>query len=507
MENQKVVLKCENIVKKFQGTIALKSVSLELYHNEILAVMGENGAGKSTLMKILSGSYSKNSYEGDIILNGEKCKFGTPADSENKGIAMIYQELNIELDLSVTENVLLGRLPKNKLGFIDWSKAKKITKEALAKVGANFDINVTLRSLSPSMQQLVCIARALVRNPKVLILDEPTSVLTETETAKLMDILRKLKAEGISCIYISHKLDEVFEISDRMVILRDGCNISEYKKDNGYDSKVVIEDMIGRNLDVMYPTCEKTIGEEVLRIENFKVPHSFAVGKNILDDVSFNLRAGEILGLSGLVGSGRSELINALFGVVPKKNGKVFVNGKEVNINSPKDAKKYGIGLLTEDRKKNGFIPPMTIRENMTLTVLKQLTKKVFIDKAKEKVLVKKYFDTLRVKAPSMETRITSLSGGNQQKVILAKWLLTDLKIILLDEPTRGIDVGTKADIYKLIQDLASKGIAVIMVSSELPELIAMCDRFVVLGKGKVQKIMDKSEANEVTILKASSNT
>ncbi len=504
---RKTVLKCDNIIKKFQGTVALKGVSMELYENEILAVMGENGAGKSTLMKILSGSYPTNSCEGEITLLGESCKFNTPADSENKGIAMIYQELNVELDLSVTENILLGRLPKTALGLIDWKKAKEMAKEALERVDAHFDINVTLRSLSPSMQQLVCIARALIRNPKVLILDEPTSVLTESETQKLMGILRNLKAQGISCIYISHKLDEVFEISDRMVILRDGSYISEYKKENGYDSKAVIEDMIGRNLDVMYPTCEKTVGEEILRVENFKVPHPFAIGKNILEDVSFNLKKGEILGLSGLVGSGRSELINALFGVIPKKNGKIFVEGKEVKINSPQDAKKYGIGLLTEDRKKNGFIPPMSIRENMTLTVLKQLTGKMFLNKRKEKDLAQKYFDLFRVKAPSMETKITSLSGGNQQKVILAKWLLTDLKIVLLDEPTRGIDVGTKSDIYKLIQDLASKGIAVIMISSELPELIAMCDRFVVLGKGKVQAVMDRGEANEVSILKASSNT
>ncbi len=245
----------------------------------------------------------------------------------------------------------------------------------------------------------------------------------------------------------------------------------------------------------------------MLRIEHFKVPHTFAIGKNIIDDVSFSLYRGEILGLAGLVGSGRSELINALFGIIPKTNGKVFLEGKEITINSPQDAKKYGIGLMTEDRKKNGFVGTMSICHNMTLTILKELKGLLLIDSKKERKRAKEYFDTLRVKAPSLDTRITSLSGGNQQKVILSKWLMTDLKVILLDEPTRGIDVGTKSEIYKLMLDLSAKGICIIMISSEMPELVAMCDRFVVLGKGKVQKIMSKEEANEINLLKAASNT
>ena len=301
MSEKKAVLSVRHITKKFLGTVALKDISLELYEDEILAVMGENGAGKSTLMKILSGSYPRAEYEGTIVVDGSTCRFDCPTDSENMGIAMIYQELNLELDLTVGENIMLGRLPVTRLGLIDWDTVRGKSRAALAKLHADIDVDVTVRSLSPSMQQLVCIARALVREPKILILDEPTSVLTETETEKLMKVLRDLKAQGISCIYISHKLDEVFAISDRMIILRDGLYISEHTQGNGYDSTVIIEDMIGRRLDIMYPSMEREIGEEVLRVENFRVPHTFAYGKNIIEDVSFSLRKGEILGLAGLV--------------------------------------------------------------------------------------------------------------------------------------------------------------------------------------------------------------
>ncbi len=505
---QKEILSVKNIEKRFLGTVALKGVSISLYQDEILAVMGENGAGKSTLMKILSGSYPCTEYDGEITMNGVECSFHTPIDSENAGIAMIYQELSLELDLSVAENILLGRLPRTKVGFIDWVTCHKQAHEALSRLHIDIDVTATVRSLNPSMQQLVCIARALIRNPKVLILDEPTSVLTESETKNLMNVLRELKSQGIACIYISHKLDEVFEISDRMVILRDGCYINQYHKKDGYDSTKIIEDMIGRQLNVMYPSTERQqFEEEVLRLEHFTVPHTFAIGKNIIEDVGFTLRKGEILGLAGLVGSGRSELINAMFGTIPKTCGTVFLNGKEIIIRSPQDAKNYGIGLLTEDRKKNGFISGMSICHNMTLTVLKELTKIFLLDIKSEYKRAWEYFEKLRVKAPDMDTRISSLSGGNQQKVILAKWLMTDLKILLLDEPTRGIDVGTKSEIYKIMVDLASKGISIVMISSELPELIAMCDRFVVLGKGKVQAVLDKSNVSEVAILRASSNT
>ncbi len=507
MKQAEKVLSVRDVTKRFLGTVALKNVSIDLYENEILSVIGENGAGKSTLMKILSGIYPYSEYEGEILIEGERCKFQTPIDSESAGIAMIYQELNLEMDLTVAENILLGRLPLTKIGTIDWKTVRQTASEALHRLHANIDINVTVRSLSPSMQQLVCIARALVRKPKILILDEPTSVLTETETENLMEILNEFRKEKISCIYISHKLDEVFRISDRIAVLRDGELISTYTRQEGYDSRLVIEDMIGRELEVMYPKIDRVVGETILKVEHFKVPHPFAYGKNIIEDVSFELRKGEVLGLVGLVGSGRSELLNAIFGAIPKSSGKVFLNEVEVNINSPQTAKKAGFGLVTEDRKRNGFIGTMSVSHNMTLTILDFLRQFIFINKRKENHIAGEFFSKLRIKAPGLDTIITNLSGGNQQKVIIAKWLMTNLNIIFLDEPTRGIDVGTKADIYKLIHDLASKGISIIMVSSELPELLGVCDRFVVLGKGVVQAEFGREDATEITLLRAASNT
>ncbi len=501
------VLQLKNITKRFLGTVALKKVSMDLENGEILAVMGENGAGKSTLMKILSGLYPGSEVEGEISLNGRLVSFHSPIDSENHGIAMIYQELNLELDLSVTENICLGRLPRNKLGLINWKAAEEAARGALARLNIELDMDITVRNLSPSLQQLISIARALVRNPSILILDEPTSVLTQSETDHLMKIIRKLQGQGISCIYISHKLDEVFDLCDRLVVLRDGFYVSEYRKKDGYDSSRIIKDMIGRNLDVMYPSRSGFSGAEIMRVENLCVPHPTAYGKEIISDVSFTLNKGEILGLAGLVGSGRSETINAIFGSIPRKAGRIFIEKEEIFIDTPMAAKKYGIGLLTEDRKKNGLVSTMSVCHNMTLTVLQKIKGSLFLDLEKEREIAGEYFEKLKVKAPDLDTLVATLSGGNQQKVILSKWLITDLKVLLLDEPTRGIDVGTKSEIYRIINELADSGISIVMISSELPELIAVCDRFIVLGKGVVQEEMSREEATEVSILRASSNT
>jgi ABC-type sugar transport system ATPase subunit len=489
------------------GTVALRDVSLELYRNEILGIVGENGAGKSTLMKILSGVYPAHEYEGEILLDGTLCRFTSPLDSQRAGIAMIYQELNIELDLSVGENILLGCAPKTKFGLIDWKGMQTISRDMLRRLNIDIDVTVTMRNLSPSMQQLVCIARALVRNPKILILDEPTSMLTEGETQNLMGILRRLRDEGIACLYISHKLDEVFDLCGRIEVMRDGRHISVCRKDDGYDSKQIIEDMIGRRIDMMYPKMDHEIGGEVLRVEHFRVPHPFTGGKSIISDVSFTLHKGEILGLGGLVGSGRSELLGAIFGAIPHTNGRIYKNGREIRIHEPIDAKRHGIGLLTEDRKKDGFIHTMTVCENMTITILRLLLRGIILDKRRERGMAKEYFDRLNVKAPGLFTMITSLSGGNQQKVILAKWLMCGLDILFLDEPTRGIDVGAKSEIYKIILQLAQSGVSTVVVSSEIAELVAICDRFVVLGKGLVQAELEKDEADEVNIIRAASNT
>lgn len=504
---EQVILKVENVVKRFPGTVALKGVSFDLYSKEILALAGENGAGKSTLMKILSGIYPRREYEGEIWLDGKECNFTGTASAENAGIAMIYQELNLELDLTIAENIVLGRYPKTKFGMVDWEKVHQEAAEALKQVNLKLDTRLTVRNLSPSMQQLVSIARALYRKPKVLILDEPTSVLTEKETRNLIQVIYQLRDQGISCIYISHKLDEVFELCDRVVVFRDGLKISEHQKKEGYDSGKIIEDMIGRYLTNMYPERKAKTEEEILRIEHFAVPHPFAYGKNVIEDVSFSLKKGEILGLAGLVGSGRSELVSAIFGAMEKSNGKIYLHGKKIKNETPEDAIRNGFGFLSEDRKKNGYVWTMNIRENMTLATLRTLVKRMFVDNEQEQQAAETYYDKLKVKAPGLETMITSLSGGNQQKVILAKWMMTNMNILMLDEPTRGIDVGTKAEIYKLMQELTENGISIIMISSEMPELLAMCDRIIVLGKGVVQTEFKRSEADEIKLMQAASCT
>jgi len=494
------ILEMKNIVKKFPGVLALDDVNISLKKGEILSICGENGAGKSTLMKVLAGEYPHGTYSGDIIIDGEPVRITSNRAAEEHGIAMIYQEISVELDLSVAENILLGILPKKKNGMVDWKEARNIARDTLRSLNIDSNVNTNVRDFSSSVQQLICIARALVRKPKILILDEPTAALTESESTHLINVLTELKASGISCIYISHKLDEVFRISDRVIIMRDARVVSTYTREN-IDPSALIEDMVGRRINDMYPSMEgRLIGEEVLRVENMTVPHPYAP-RDIVTDISFSVKKGEVLGLVGLVGSGRSELLRAVFGALPKRNGKVFIDGKECNISSPFDAINHGIGLLTEDRKKDGIVGPMNIEQNMTLSVLDKISRLMFIRSRTEQEKANKYFQSMRIKAPSLKTNILNLSGGNQQKVVLAKSLLTDMKVLFLDEPTRGIDVGAKSEIYKIIQELSSNGLSIVMISSEHPELLAMCDRFVVIGKGRFIGELDKEEADETTIL------
>ena len=500
-----VILESKNIVKRFAAVTALDDVSITLKKGEILSICGENGAGKSTLMKILAGDYPHGTYEGEIYINGQRHRIDSTAAAAKAGIAMIYQEISMELDLTVAENIMLGVLPKNKLGLIDWKETRRIAQETLAELKLDLDVNMLTRNLSASVQQLVCISRALVRKPKILILDEPTAALTETETENLMQVIRSLQQSGISCIYISHKLDEVFRISDRLITMRDGKVVTEYEKDQ-IQADRVIEDMIGRKLEAMYPDMSgRESQDEVLRIENFKVQHPSSSLKNIVEDISFTLHKGEVLGLAGLVGSGRSELLRAVFGALPKLSGKVFLEGEEVDITSPEKAISVGLGFLTEERKKDGIISPMNIGENMTLSIFKKISKYGVFDKKSEMQSINSFFQSLSIKAPSHRTPVTSLSGGNQQKVVLSKSLMTDMKVLFLDEPTRGIDVGAKAEIYKIIKDLADNGLSIVMISSEYPELLAMCDRFVVIGNGRIVAELNKDEADESTLIKLAS--
>jgi len=503
--NDKILeMKC--ISKSFPGVRALADVNIDLQRGEILAICGENGAGKSTLMNILSGSYAEGDFSGEIWIDGHPIKFQSTSDAKKVGIEMIYQEISLHLDLSVAENLLLGTLPNTRFGFIDWQRIRKEAREALSLVGLNVDVATTVRRLSTSQQQLLTIARALIRNPKILVLDEPTSALTESETQNLLSLIRGLRDQGISCIYISHKLEEVFTVADRVVVLRDGRLISTNER--GCCSRnQVVEDMVGRRIENLFPKETVEIGAEVLRVEDLSVPHPFTSRKKILDGVSFSVRKGEILGIAGLVGSGRSELLGAIFREITEGvRGRMYLEGKEVHFASPGSAKRNGLGLLTENRKRSGLVGTMDIAGNISLASLQQILRGTFISHSKERDLAESYSQKLSIRAPSIATNVMRLSGGNQQKVVLAKWLCTRPKVLLLDEPTRGIDVGAKVDIYRLMTDLAKEGVAIVLVTSEMPELIAMSDRLIVLSNGKIRKEIAGGNVTQEEIMAAIAN-
>jgi D-xylose transport system ATP-binding protein len=499
------LLEMKNITKRFYAVRALDNVSIDLHPGEILALVGENGAGKSTLMKILSGSYPHTSYEGDIFIDGEKQNFSHTYDAKKAGIEMIYQEISLMGDLSVTENILMGKLPETKVkGIVDWKRARKMAQEALDIIAFKIDPDEIVKRLSTSQMQMLSIAKAVYQNPRILVLDEPTSALTENETRELMHILETLKAKNIGCIYISHKLDEVFACMDRVIVLRDGKAISTYLKSN-LDPSKVIEDMVGRKVDTMYPKAEVKPGKEVLRVENFVVPSKIP-GRNVVSGVSFSVKEGEVVGLGGLVGAGRSELVNAIFGAIPKTEGALYIDGNKVSIDKPLDAIKYKMGLLTEDRRVSGFVGPMTVRENISLASFKKISSRGLLNYKSEKNQTGEQFKSLNVKAPGIETNIMNLSGGNQQKVVLAKWLMSEAKILFLDEPTRGIDIGAKVEIYNLMQSLVQRGAAIVLISSELPEFLALCDRFVIMYEGKPKGEFLRGEFDEKTFVRAATN-
>lgn len=497
-----VILEMRNVTKRFPGVLALDDVNMSLKKGEVLGICGENGAGKSTLMKVLSGSFVQGEYEGEIYSHGEKVEFNSVSDAQEQGIEMVYQEMNMMLDASIAENMFVGNLP-TKAGFVDFKTLFKNTKELLDLVELNLNPRDIVRPLNSGQMQLLSLARALAKKPKILVLDEPTTALTDSEINVLMNLLDKLRAEGISCIYISHKLDEIYRICDSVLVLRDGQTIS-HKQIDEVDEQTLIEEMVGRKVENLYPKPTPNIGGEIFRVENLSVPHPNIKGKNIIENVSFSLNKGEILGIGGLVGAGRSEALGAIFGQHTHNVSKnVYIDGKEVVINSPQDAIKNGIGFITEERKLNGIIWMLSISENIALASLDDLSGKVFMDSNKERKEVKKVFDDLRIKAPSTKTQLSSLSGGNQQKVILAKWLLNNPRILLVDEPTKGIDVGTKADFYTIMGELTDRGVSIIMVSSDMPELISMSDRCIVFSNGRISEEFQKSDINENNIMRA----
>lgn len=482
MPEEKNILEMKNIVKTFPGVQALRGVDFSLRYGEIHALVGENGAGKSTLMKCLIGMHPATS--GQIYFDGKLIENYKTSDALKMGISMIHQELSPVQYRSIMENIWLGREPKTKFGLVDHKKMYKLTKEVLDTIELDIDPRSLMIDLSTAKTQMIEIAKAISYNAKVIIMDEPTSALTKKEIVQLFGIMRKLKEDGKSLIYISHKLDEIFDISDRITVYRDGKFIGMDDK-NKMTIPGLIKMMVGRDVSEMFPKVACPIGEIKLDVRNLADTNHF-------EDVSFTVRKGEIFGIAGLVGAGRTEVIETLFGIRKKMKGQVFIDGKEVEIRSPIDAKHNKMALLTEDRRLDGIFPTLTVFQNAIIANLKGYINKTGLLDYKHAISdVNRYVDTIKIKTPSIYQQIENLSGGNQQKVLVARWLLTEPEILILDEPTRGIDVGAKAEIHRLITALAGQGKSIIMVSSELPEVMGMSDRILIMHEGKVSGIID----------------
>ncbi len=492
----------KNIVKEFPGVRALDCVSFTLEAGEFHSLVGENGAGKSTLMKTLSGVYPFGTYEGDISIDNRVRQFRGIRDSEDAGVAIIFQELSLVKELTVGENIFLGKEP-SKLGVINWSELYHRTAKLLRDLNLDIDPRIQVGNLGIGQQQLVEIAKALSKEAKILVLDEPTAALTESEVETLFSILRDLKARGVGMVYISHKLNEVFEMSDRITVLRDGKTIGTHNAGDLTKDKV-IELMVGREVGNIFPECHHDFGETVLEVKNLTTYSIDAVNKRVVDDVSFHVRKGEVLGIAGLMGAGRTELLMSIFGAWPGKYSReVIVEGRSVNLDSPASAIREGIGFVTEDRKRFGLILEQTILDNMTLAGLKRISGVFLTNRTRETIAARGPMQSLRVKANSPLTVAGTLSGGNQQKVVLGKWLLTNPKVLFLDEPTRGIDVGAKQEIYAEINKLAEQGLAIVLVSSELPEVLGLSDRIMVLHEGHVTGEFVRSEATPERVMAA----
>jgi ribose transport system ATP-binding protein len=484
------LLEMQNITKRYPGVLALDRVNFALLPGEVHALVGENGAGKSTLMKILGGSIQKN--EGAVLLNGESMEIDSPAASQQSGIGMIYQDFKLVPELTVAENIFLGNEPLRQ-GFIDFSRMREMAQSALQQLGDTIVPSSPVKSLSVAQCQIVEIAKALSKKVRILALDEPTASLTGPEIRNLFSVIRKLKSDGVGIIYISHRLDEIFEIADRITVLRDGsvvgnCFVHET------DRTRLIQLMVGRPLEDEYPKVQLKRKNEILRVENLT--------SSKLKEVSLTLYRGEILGVAGLVGAGRTELARAIFGADPIEGGKMRLDGKEIRPRSPKEAIEAGIGLLTEDRNLQGLILQMTLRENISLASLHELTQGLFINRLKEKSVAEEFMNKLQIKAQSTETVVETLSGGNRQKVVLGRWLFTKSKVLIFDEPTVGIDVGVKFEIYNLINQLALDGVGVMVISSDLPELLGICDLIAVMCEGRISGILAGEEATQEKILK-----
>lgn len=493
--NENTILELKNIVKKYPGVVALDKVSLEIKEGEVHALVGENGAGKSTLIKTITGAISPN--EGEIILHGKTFKSMNPTLSRENGVSVIYQEFNLVPELPIFENIFLGRAIKNSL-FINKNEMINKSREIFEKFGMHINPRDLVSSLTVGYQQIVEISKAISEKAKILIMDEPSAPLTNKEVEVMFNVVRKLKEDGVTIIYISHRLEEIFELSDRVTVLRDGKKITTLKtKETNKDE--LIKYMVGRELKETYPLRDHEISEEyLLEVKN--------LCGNGLENISFNLKKGEVLGISGLIGSGRTELAELLYGFKNVEEGEILLHGKRVNSNSPKEALKNGIALVPEDRKKKGALLSMSIRENISMPIINKISKAAIVDKNKEREIVKKYSDSMRIKTPSLNQRVRNLSGGNQQKVVIGKCLSSEPELMIFDEPTRGIDVGAKFEIYTLVNELAKEGKGLILISSEMEEIMGMADRIIVLAEGKLTGELKKEEFSQEELMKLASN-
>ncbi len=486
----KILMK--GIDKAFGSNQVLKGAGFELKDGEVHALMGENGAGKSTLMKILTGVYTRDA--GTVCVDDKEVLYKSPQEAEKAGIVFIYQELNVLFDLTVEENLFMGKEITKKFGICDKKAMRQKAQEVMDKMGVNIPINAIMSDLSVGQQQMVEICKALMVDAKVLIMDEPTAALTQSETEGLFKLIKSLRKKGVSIVYISHRMEEIFELCDRITILRDGTYVgTEYIKDITMDD--IVRMMIGREIGERYPKREGvTIGKEMLRVEGLTKTKKF-------ENVNFSVKAGEVLGVSGLMGAGRTEIMQAVFGNLPFESGQVYIEGKPVKLKSAKDAIEAGIGFITEDRKTEGLLLEKSISDNIVLANLDKTSTKSVIKKNKVNELVKKGIDEFRIKCFGPDHECNNLSGGNQQKVVFAKWVYTDPKILILDEPTRGVDIGAKKEIYSVINDLAAKGVAIILVSSELPEVLGMSDRIMVVHEGRITGFIDAADADQEKVM------
>jgi ribose transport system ATP-binding protein len=496
-----IILETRGVGKAFGSVVALDDVSIKLHSGRVNTIVGENGAGKSTLMNILSGVY--RDYTGDVYLDQKAVQFANPKQAMDQGIVMIHQEMNLIPNLSIAENVFLGREFHSQTGLIDYKRMHQETKKLLDLLKMDIPPFHKTSNLKVGQQQVVEIAKALSLNARVIIMDEPTSAISNQEVKVLFDIILSLKFRGVAIVYITHKMDELFQIGDDVTVLRDGKVAGTEKIANVIHDDVV-HLMVGRDINDFFVKADTTLGKEVLRVENLKLDHEVKQNEYRLLNISFAVRKGEVLGIYGLMGAGRTELFEALFGLHPSSSsGKIYVDGNEVQIDSPRDAIDAGLALVPEDRKEGGLVLEMNIAASIDLASINQVESFIFLNKQKEKTLALDYMEKLKIKAPSVWEIVKNLSGGSQQKVVLAKWLATNPKVILMDEPTRGIDVNAKNEIYNLISELAVKGIGIVVVSSELPEIMAISDRIIVLSEGQLKTELTGEEINEETIINA----